>query len=52
MPSFEEALGVGVDTVLRDNMSLGDLKRGVAMIDGHAISEASGRVTLEAADAA
>jgi nicotinate-nucleotide pyrophosphorylase (carboxylating) len=46
---LEEALGVGVDAVLLDNMSLDDLKRAVTMIGGRAISEASGRVTPETA---
>jgi nicotinate-nucleotide pyrophosphorylase (carboxylating) len=49
LAELEEALGVGVDAVLLDNMSLDDLKRGVAMIDRRAISEASGRVTPETA---
>jgi nicotinate-nucleotide pyrophosphorylase (carboxylating) len=49
LAELEEALGVGVDAVLLDNMSLDDLKRGVAMIGGRVISEASGRVTLETA---
>ena len=47
LAQFEEALGVGVDAVLLDNMSLDDLKRAVAMISSRAISEASGRVTPE-----
>jgi hypothetical protein len=47
----EQALGVGVDAVLLDNMSLDHLQRGVAMIDGRAVSEASGRVNLETAPA-
>ncbi|HXZ18228.1 MAG TPA: carboxylating nicotinate-nucleotide diphosphorylase [Roseiarcus sp.] len=47
LAQLEEALGVGVDAVLLDNMSLDDMKRGVAMIGGRAISEASGRVTPE-----
>jgi nicotinate-nucleotide pyrophosphorylase (carboxylating) len=47
LTQLEEALGVGVDAVLLDNMSLDDLKRAVTMIDGRAISEASGRVTPE-----
>jgi nicotinate-nucleotide pyrophosphorylase (carboxylating) len=51
LAQLEEALGVGVDAVLLDNMSLHDLRRGVTMIDGRAISEASGRVTLETAPA-
>jgi nicotinate-nucleotide pyrophosphorylase (carboxylating) len=49
LAQLEEALGVGVDAVLLDNMSLDDLRRAVTMIGGRAISEASGRVTLEAA---
>ena len=49
LAELEETLGVGVDAVLLDNMSLDDLKRGVAMIGQHAISEASGRVTSEIA---
>jgi nicotinate-nucleotide pyrophosphorylase (carboxylating) len=51
LAQLEEALGVGVDAVLLDNMSLDELRRGVAMIDGRAISEASGRVNLETAPA-
>ena len=47
LTQLEEALGVGVDAVLLDNMALDDLKRAVAMIGGRAISEASGRVTPE-----
>ena len=49
LAELEEALGVGVDAILLDNMSLDDLKRGVDMIDRRAISEASGRVTPETA---
>ncbi len=48
---LEEALGAGVDAVLLDNMSLDDLRRAVKMIGGRAISEASGRVSLETAPA-
>jgi hypothetical protein len=51
LAQLEEALGVGVDAVLLDNMSLGDLQKGVAMIDGRAVGEASGRVNLETAPA-
>src|SRR5258708_5244529 len=43
LAQLEEALGVGVDAVLLDNMSLDDLKRGVAMITDRPISEAPGR---------
>jgi nicotinate-nucleotide pyrophosphorylase (carboxylating) len=49
LAQLEEALGVGIDAMLLDNMSLDDLKRGVTMIGGRAISEASGRVTPETA---
>ena len=49
LAQLEEALRIGVDAVLLDNMSLVDLRRAVTMIGGRAISEASGRVTLEAA---
>ena len=49
LAQLEEALGAGVDAVLLDNMSLDDLRRGVNIIRGRAVSEASGRVTLESA---
>jgi nicotinate-nucleotide pyrophosphorylase (carboxylating) len=48
---LEEALGVGADAVLLDNMSLDDLARAVELIGGRAISEASGRVTPQSAPA-
>jgi nicotinate-nucleotide pyrophosphorylase (carboxylating) len=51
LAQLEEALGVGIDAVLLDNMSLDDLRQGVAMIGGRAVSEASGRVTVETAPA-
>jgi nicotinate-nucleotide pyrophosphorylase (carboxylating) len=51
LAQLEEALIAGIDAVLLDNMSLDDLRRGVEMINGRAISEASGRVNLEAAPA-
>ena len=51
LSQVEEALSAGVDAVLLDNMSLDDLRRGVAMIGRRAISEASGRVTAETAPA-
>jgi nicotinate-nucleotide pyrophosphorylase (carboxylating) len=49
LAQLEEALRIGVDAVLLDNMSLGDLRNAVTMIGGRAISEASGRVTLDTA---
>jgi nicotinate-nucleotide pyrophosphorylase (carboxylating) len=51
LAQLEEALAEGVDAVLLDNMSLDDLRLAVEMIGGRAISEASGRVSLETAAA-
>ena len=39
------ALGIGVDAVLLDNMSVDELHHAVAIVAGRAITEASGRVT-------
>jgi len=46
LAQLEEALRLGVDTMLLDNMSLEDLRRAVAMTKGRAVLEASGNVTL------
>ena len=43
----EEALAVGADAILLDNMSLDELRAAVALVDGRARLEASGGVTLE-----
>ena len=51
LTQLEEALAARADAILLDNMALDDLRRGVAMIGGQAISEASGRVTPETAPA-
>lgn len=51
LAQLEVALGLGVDAVLLDNMSLEDLRRAVAMVGGHAITEASGSVTPATAPA-
>jgi nicotinate-nucleotide pyrophosphorylase (carboxylating) len=45
LAQLEEALGVGVDAVLLDNMRPEELRRAVAIVDGRAITEASGGVT-------
>jgi nicotinate-nucleotide pyrophosphorylase (carboxylating) len=42
---LEEALAVGVDAVLLDNMPPDELRRAVAMVGGRAITEASGQIT-------
>ncbi len=51
LSQLEEALAVGIDAVLLDNMSPEDLRRAVAMVGGRAITEASGRITLPRAPA-
>ena len=51
LAQLEEALAVGVDAVLLDNMSLDDLRRAIAMVGGRAITEASGRVNAQTASA-
>ena len=51
LAQLEEALAVGVDAVLLDNMTPETLRRAVAMVDGRAITEASGRITPQTAPA-
>ena len=46
LKQLEEALELGVDTVLLDNMPPEMLRRAVAMANGRALLEASGNVTL------
>jgi nicotinate-nucleotide pyrophosphorylase (carboxylating) len=46
LEQLEEALSIGVDTILLDNMSADDLRRAVALTRGRAVLEASGNVTL------
>jgi nicotinate-nucleotide pyrophosphorylase (carboxylating) len=48
---LEIALAAGVDAVLLDNMSVEELAQAVSMVDGRAITEASGRVTQATAPA-
>ena len=48
---LEEALALGVDAILLDNMTPDMLAEGVAMVAGRAVTEASGRVTPETAPA-
>jgi len=53
LEQLEEALWIGVDAVLLDNMDLELLRRAVAMVGGRAVTEASGGITLDnAADVA
>lgn len=51
LAQLEEALRLGVDAVLLDNMTIGELQRAVEMTAGRAITEASGRVTPATAPA-
>ena len=41
------ALDAGVDVIMFDNMQLLDLREGVKLVDGRAVTEASGGVTLD-----
>lgn len=45
LEQLEEALALGVDAVLLDNMTLEQLRRAVTMVAGRATTEASGRIT-------
>ena len=49
LDQLAEALAVGVDAVLLDNMSPQVTRRAVEMVDGRAVTEASGRITVETA---
>ncbi|MBV9202256.1 MAG: carboxylating nicotinate-nucleotide diphosphorylase [Alphaproteobacteria bacterium] len=51
LDQLAEALEVGVDAVLLDNMSAETMRRAVLMVGERAITEASGRITLETAPA-
>ncbi|MHB8884178.1 MAG: carboxylating nicotinate-nucleotide diphosphorylase [Methylovirgula sp.] len=51
LDQLAEALAIGVDAVLLDNMGPDMLAQAVAMVSGRAITEASGRVTPETAPA-
>lgn len=51
LAQLEEVLEVGADAVLLDNMDPKTLAEAVRMIDGRAISEASGRITPATAPA-
>jgi nicotinate-nucleotide pyrophosphorylase (carboxylating) len=51
LDQLAEALAIGVDAVLLDNMSLETLHRAVAMVDGRAVTEASGRISPDTAAA-
>jgi len=48
---LEQALELRVDAVLLDNMGPDMLRQAVAMVDGRAITEASGRIRPDTAPA-
>jgi nicotinate-nucleotide pyrophosphorylase (carboxylating) len=47
LAQLEAALRLAPDAVLLDNMTVDDLRQAVAMVAGRAITEASGRITLD-----
>jgi len=47
LSQVEECLACGVDIIMLDNMSLAAMTEAVALIDGRALVEASGNVTLD-----
>lgn len=51
LEQIDEALGVGVDALLLDNMSVEQLRQAVMIVGGRAITEASGRITPATAPA-
>jgi nicotinate-nucleotide pyrophosphorylase (carboxylating) len=51
LDQLAEAMECGVDAVLLDNMGPDTLRRAVDMVRGRAITEASGRITVETAPA-
>ena len=51
LDQLAEGLEVGVDAVLLDNMTPETLRRAVAMVDGRAVTEASGRISPKTAAA-
>ncbi len=51
LTQLEQALALGVDAVLLDNMTTEQLRQAVAMTGGRAITEASGRITKSTARA-
>jgi nicotinate-nucleotide pyrophosphorylase (carboxylating) len=47
LQQLEEALSLGADTILLDNMAPDELRRAVALTNKRAVLEASGNVTLQ-----
>ncbi|MEM9557623.1 MAG: nicotinate-nucleotide diphosphorylase (carboxylating), partial [Acidobacteriota bacterium] len=51
LDELEEILALGVDAVLLDNMEPATLRRAVEIVDGRALTEASGGITPDTARA-
>ncbi|SAI73232.1 nicotinate-nucleotide pyrophosphorylase [Bordetella ansorpii] len=51
LAQLDDALALGVDVVLLDNMDTDTLREAVRRVDGRAVTEASGRITPETAPA-
>lgn len=51
LAQLAQALSIGVDAVMLDNMTLDELRQAVAMTGDRAVTEASGRITAETAAA-
>jgi nicotinate-nucleotide pyrophosphorylase (carboxylating) len=51
LAQLEEALALGIDAVLLDNMTADELRQAVALANGKVITEASGRITAATAPA-
>jgi nicotinate-nucleotide pyrophosphorylase (carboxylating) len=49
LDQVKAALDAGADVIMLDNMQLLDLREAVKVVDGRAVTEASGGVTLESA---
>src|SRR6202044_4008247 len=49
LAQLEEALAVGADAILLDNMDLDQMRRAVVMTNGRAVLEASGGITPQTA---
>lgn len=47
LAQLEQALSVGIDAVLLDNMSPETLRQAVGIVDGRALTEASGRINRD-----
>src|ERR1700749_3876688 len=51
LAQLAEAMAIGVDAVLLDNMTPDTLRQAVAMVNGRAVTEASGRIRPDTAPA-